>query len=112
MGVVLVLLAVFSVAGNLLGVMTDVFIAPWRLLGADVEDLLHVGAALLGIVGGLVMYRGQPAGRQLAVAGLLLNILVTIGFSASRLADPLVDLALAVWALLIALTLHSRRVLP
>ena len=107
MGVALTVLAVLSVAGNLLGVMTDVFIAPWRLVGADFEDLAHVGGALLGITGGLMMYRGWVSGRAPAVAGLLINVVATLAYAGGRLADPLVYLALAVWGGLIALTLRS-----
>lgn len=109
MGIILTVLALLGVAANLLGVMTDVFIAPWRLAGADLEDLLHVGGAVLGIAGGLAMYRGLVRGRWIAIAGLAINILVTLAYAGGRLGDPLVYLAIVVWGFLIATTLRTRR---
>lgn len=107
-GMGVVVIAVLGGAGSLIGITTDIFIAPWRLLGADAGDLIHVVAALVCVVGAAAMYNGYAAGKPWAMAGLALNAGASVVFPGGSYQDPLVLVAIVFWLALLGVTARSR----
>lgn len=102
-------IAVLGAAGSLLGLTTDLFIAPWRLMGADLGDLAHTAAAVACLAGASAISGGLAGGgRRVLVGGLALNLLALVAFPGPSLADPFVLAGIALWAGLLGLTWRSR----
>ena len=112
LAIVLAALAVLGLVGAAVGFVTDVFVAPGRLLTADGEESIHFGASLIALVGALWMYQGREAGRRLVLLSLALNILATLFLSFRRLGDPATIAVLIAWAALCYLTLAARLPTP
>jgi hypothetical protein len=100
LGLLFAFLALVSLAVVTVSLVTDAFIAPWRLAGPDLEDMARLVAALLGFTGGLRLYRGGLDGKAPVLASLLINALATLIFKIGSLFDPIVLAPLAGWALL------------
>jgi hypothetical protein len=100
---VLGVLAGLGLIGATLSFTVDLFIAPWRIFTADVEESLHLVASLVGLAGAFQLYRGASRGRVVVLLGLALNVAATLVFSRNTLASPdtlapmLTWLTLAVW---------------
>lgn len=85
--VVGLLMAVLAVVGALAGIFAvtvDLLIAPTHNLRGDLEDVLHLGASILGAVGGARMAFGVPSGRLLVLASLGINVAATLVLSHTR----------------------------
>jgi hypothetical protein len=108
LGLLLAFLALVSLAVVTVSLVTDVFIAPWRLGGPDLEDMARLVAAVLGFTGGLRLYRGGLDGKAPVLASLLINALATLIFKIGSLFDPIVVAPLAGWALLFYLAAISE----
>ncbi len=107
--VVLGVLAGLGLLGATLSFTVDLFVAPWRIFTADVEESLHLAASLIGLAGAFQLYRGAPRGRPVVLAGLALNVAATLYFSPGTLgtADTLVPMV--TWVGLAVLTLVCQR---
>ena len=108
---VAMLVGVLGATGSLLGITTDLFIAQWRLSGADLGDLMHIAGAAACLAGATAVFRGAPAGRRWLLGGLGLHLAAAVVFPGSSLADPIAVFAVAVWAGLLVLTWQSRSVM-
>ncbi|HVB78026.1 MAG TPA: hypothetical protein VNI34_09540 [Candidatus Nitrosotalea sp.] len=62
-----------------LGLVTDYLIAPWRLLGADNQDLVHLFAGLFVLVGCAKLLERDARGRAPLLVGAALMALVDLG---------------------------------
>lgn len=99
LGLMLAVLALVGLATDLLGVTTDVFIAPWRLAGADAGDAIHATASVIALLGASQMVRGITGGRRLVGLSLAANIGASLVWD--RLADPLTLMVIGGWVALL-----------
>lgn len=97
-------LATLGLLGATLGFAVDLFVAPSRLLTADLEESLHLLASLVGIGGAFELYRGTRQGRSLVLGSLGLNLLATLVFSSSSLAQVETLVPVLTWLTLGVLT--------
>ena len=96
-------LALLGLAADLLGVTTDVFIAPWRLAGADAGDAVHTGASVVALIGASQMVRGVSSGGRLVGLSLATNIAASLVWDWRHLADPLTIMVIGGWAAMLYL---------
>ena len=87
----------------------DLFVAPWRILTADVEESLHLVASLIGLAGAFQLHRGARRGRPVVLAGLALNVAATLAFSRRSLGRPEVVVPMLAWLALAVWTVVCRR---
>ncbi len=83
-GLLMAVLAVVGAIAGIFAVTVDLLIAPTHNLRGDLEDLLHLGASILGVVGGARMASGVPSGRLLVLASLGINVVATLVLSHTR----------------------------
>lgn len=91
---------VLAVIGLLIGIFSvtvDLLIAPTHNVGGDLEDLLHLGASAIGLIGGVRMAAGWAGGRRLVLAGLGINVVATLVLSLHRLTQGLNLVEVAFW---------------
>jgi hypothetical protein len=108
LGLLLAFLALLSLVVVTISLVTDLFIAPWRLGGPDLEDMARLVAGLLGFMGGLRLYRGGLDGKAPVLSSLIINALASLVFKIGSLFDPIVLAPLAGWVLLFYLTAISE----
>jgi hypothetical protein len=101
------ILAVLGVLGATLGFVVDLFVAPWRIYSADVEESLHLLASLIGLAGAIQLWRHGL--RPLVLAGLGLNVAATVVFSRSTLDRLETIVPLLTWLALAVLTVVARQ---
>lgn len=108
LGLLLAALAFLALLGSAFTFLTDLFLAPGRLLWTDLENSIHLAASVVGLVGGYRMYLGVAGGGRLVQVSLGVNVLATLVFSFSRLLHFETVLALVIWVSLYYLTRMSR----
>jgi len=106
--VVLGVLAALGLIGATLTFVVDVFVAPWRIYSADLEESLHLLASVIGLAGAFRLSRGAHRARHVVLAGLALNVVATLIFSASTLPRPETMVPLVTWLGLAVVTLAAR----
>jgi hypothetical protein len=105
---VLGVLAGLGLIGATLSFTVDLFVAPWRIFTADVEESLHLVASLIGLAGAFQLYRGASRGRLVVLLGLALNVAATFAFSRSTLGSPDTLVPMLTWLALAAWTVVCR----
>jgi hypothetical protein len=108
LGTVLAGLALVALLASMFAVTTDLFVGPGQRVATEVEDVLHLVASVLGLVGGLRLASGRVAGRTLVYWSLGINVVATLLLAGARLKEPLTIGALLVWAVLAFLTWRAR----
>lgn len=112
LGLVLGTLAALGVLGAALSFVTDLFVAPNRLISQDLEESLHFAASAIALIGSLWIYNGRLAGRGLVLLSLAINIGATVLLSSAKLLDVSTVLPLLVWVGLFYLTAAARLTAP
>jgi hypothetical protein len=108
LAVVLGVLAAFGLLGATLSFTVDLFIAPWRLFTADVEESLHLLASAIGLAGAFQLWRAGRRGRPPVLVSLGLNVVATLAFSARALGNLETLAPMLTWLVLGVLTVASR----
>ncbi len=108
LGTVLAALALLSLLGNIFAVTTDLFLGPGQQVATEVEDVFHLVASVLGLVGGLRIAGGRASGKGLVYWSLAINVVATVVLAGARLKQPLTVVAIAAWLILFALTWTAR----
>jgi hypothetical protein len=114
-GLAMALLAAIGFLAGVFRVTLDLLVAPTHDLTGDLEDLLHLGASVLGAVGGFQMAMGSAAGRRLVLASLGINLGATLVLSLKRLAEAGTLIEIGLWvalALLVATSAFGRSARP
>lgn len=106
--IVLGVLAALGLVGATLTFVVDLFVAPWRVYGADVEESLHLLASAIGLAAAFQLSRGAHRAKLLVLAGLALNVGATLAFSRGSLGRFEVIVPLLTWLGLAALTVAAR----
>ncbi len=107
LGVVLGVLAALGLLGAALSFVVDLFVAPWRIFTADLEESLHLLASMVGLAGAIQLSRYGV--RMLVLAGLALNVLASLAFSLATLGRLETMVPLLTWLALALLTIFVRR---
>jgi hypothetical protein len=107
LGTALAGLGLVALLANMFAVTTDLFLGPGQHVATEVEDVLHLVASVIGLVGGLRLASGRVSGRGLIYWSLGMNIVATVLLAGSRLAQPLTIGAILVWAALAILVRRS-----
>lgn len=108
LGTVLAALALLSLLGGIFAVTTDLFLGPGQQVATEVEDVFHLVASVLGLVGGLRLAAGRASGRGLVYWSLGINLVATVVLAGARLKQPLTVLTIAIWLVLLVLTWAAR----
>jgi hypothetical protein len=108
LGTVIAALAVLALLGGVFAVTVDLLVAPLHNMRSELEDVAHLVASAVGLIGGLRMAAGNPGGRRLVYLSLGVNVAVTILLGFDRLLQPFTLLPLGVWIVLAALTYGAR----
>ena len=108
LGTALAALGLIALLANMFAVTTDLFLGPGQQVATEVEDVLHLVASVLGLVGGLRLASGRAAGRGLVYWSLGLNLVATVALAGSRLSQPLTIGAILVWLALAILVWRAR----
>ena len=101
-------LAALGLVGATLSFVVDLFVAPWRLYGTDVEESLHLLASAIGLAAAFQLSRGAHHAKLHVLAGLGLNVAATLAFSPASLPRPETIVPLLTWLGLAALTVLAR----
>ena len=101
-------LAALGLVGATLSFVVDLFVAPWRLYGTDVEESLHLLASAIGLAAAFQLSRGAHHAKLHVLAGLGLNVAATLAFSPASLPRPETIVPLLTWLGLAALTVRAR----
>lgn len=112
LAMVLGILAALGLLGATLSFAVDLFVAPWRLLTADVEESLHLIASAIGLGGALELYRRERSGRPLVLVSLAVNVVATLIFSRGTLGRLETFVPILVWVLLAGTVLLVRDPAP
>lgn len=96
-GLAAAVLAVIGLIVGIFSVTVDLLIAPTHNVGGDLEDLLHLGASVIGLIGGARMAAGWAGGRRLVLAGLGINVVATLVLSLYRLTQGLNLIEVVFW---------------
>jgi hypothetical protein len=103
---VLGVLAALGLLGATLSFTVDLFVAPWRLFTADVEESLHLVASVIGLAGAFQL--GRYGRRGLVLLGLALNMAATLALSRPSLGQLETLVPMLTWLVLAVLTLLRR----
>lgn len=101
-------LAALGLIGATLSFVVDLFVAPWRLYSADLEESLHLLASVIGLAGAFRLGRGAHQAKHVVLIGLALNVAATLVLGRATLTRPETILPLATWLGLAALTVAAR----
>jgi hypothetical protein len=96
-GTVLAGLALIALLANMFAVTTDLFLGPGQQVATEVEDVLHLVASVLGLIGGLRLASGRISGRELTYWSLGINLVATVLLASSRLRQPTTIGAIVFW---------------
>lgn len=96
-GLAMALLALVGTVVGIFSVTVDLLIAPTHNVSGDLEDLLHLGASLLGAAGGARMAMGAASGRRLVLGSLGINVAATLFLSFKRLTEGGTVLEVLLW---------------
>ncbi|HEX6548737.1 MAG TPA: hypothetical protein VF134_08360 [Candidatus Dormibacteraeota bacterium] len=108
LGTVLAALALLAALAGVFAVTVDLLVSPLHNVRAEVEDVAHLVASAIGLIGGLRMAAANPGGRRLVYISLGINLAATVVLGFDKLFQPLNLLTVLVWLVLAGLVYGAR----